>query len=186
MNLLNIYQYFLIAYISIVFLLMFLEGLKGIDFKLDKHWQFNNLLIAIYSFFALFIKIGLIHSPSFPPMQFGFVFREVALIEPVDMLGNIFIILIPLLFLFRFVRTSRNFAIILSMLLLNSIFSFNQTLLQFSNDANGIANKDWNYSSNTIDFNAAFAVVLFSTVCWTAFFFYMDRIEEVDESDNLE
>ena len=181
MNLLNIYQYFLIAYVSIVFLLMFLEGLKAIDFKLDKHWQFNNLLVAMYSFLGLLLKLGIIATPSASVMQFAFVFREVGMIQPSRILSSLFITLLPFLFFIKAIRASRHAALIFSSLLMNSIFSIKKMLLQFSNFINGVANTDWNYGSNHMDFNAAFLVVVFSTICWTAFFFYIDRMQEADD-----
>ena len=64
---------------------------------------------------------------------------------------------------------------------MNSIFSIKKMLLQFSNFINGVANTDWNYGSNHMDFNAAFLVVVFSTIGWTAFFFYIDRMQEADD-----
>ena len=181
MSFINIYQYALIAYASIVFLLMFLENLKTADFQLDKHWQFNNWLIVIYSILGILLKLGLIASPSFSMMQFGFVFREVGIVQPTKVLGSLFLVLLPFLFIFKDVRLSRIFSIILAILLLNSIFHFKEMLLQFSNQ---IKTTHTTYGIHLMDCQSAFYVVGFSTICWIGFFFYLDRIEEVETNMN--
>ena len=175
MNLLNIYQYFLITYVLIVFLLLFLESLNTAEFKLDNHWQFNNLLIAIYSFLGLLLKLGLIPSPSASILQFGFVFREVGVVQPAIILNSLFIVLLPFLFFYKSVRLNRNFSIILSILLLNSIFNFEEMLLELIDYINGLSYEIRAYGIEYMDFESAFYVVLLSTLCWIGFFYYLDN-----------
>lgn len=177
MNLLNIYQYFLIIYVLIVFLLLFLEGLNKAKFKLNNHWQFNNLLIAIYSFLGLLLKLGIVSSPSASVLQFGFVFREVGVVQPSWILGSLLLVLLPFLFFYKSVRLNRNFSIILSILLLNSIFNFKEMLLEIGGYFKGNSHEIVVYGIERMDFEAAVLVVGFSTLCWIGFFYYLDRTE---------